>query len=222
MSILVVAAHPDDEVLGAGCAIAAHADRGEAVHILIMAAGLDSRGEAATTSAHDRLKEQARAAALVLGARSVAFLDFPDNAMDTVGLLHVVKPIEAMIEQTSPHTVYTHSASDLNIDHKITARAVMTAARPLPGASVKRILAIEVPSATGWDAHAAPFQPNTFLDASNTLARKLAAMECYPDELRSFPHARSLRGIKARAVSWGAQVGMPAAEPYQLLRNLQP
>lgn len=221
MNILVIAAHPDDETLGAGCAIARHADDGDRVHILIMAAGLDSRDGSADASAHAALHDQARKAARILGAVGVEFVDFPDNAMDTIPLLTAVKRVEQAIAKYRPHTIYSHTASDLNIDHVITARAVMTAARPLPGAIVRRILAFEVPSASGWDAAAPPFRPNMFLNAEGLVERKLSALAAYEGEMRPFPHARSMEGVRARHVAWGAQVGFSAAEPYELVRDLR-
>jgi LmbE family N-acetylglucosaminyl deacetylase len=220
MNILVVAAHPDDEILGAGAAIARHADEGDQVHVLILAAGLDSRPLTSSANAHALLKEQAHRALKIVGGRSIAFADFPDNALDTVPLLAVVKQVEAAIAQHHPHTVYTHWSGDLNIDHTITARAVMTACRPLPNATVRRILSFEVTSATGWDANAIPFRPTIFLNATNTLDRKLKALSQYEGEMRPFPHARSLEGVTARARAWGAQVGLAAAEPFELIREV--
>ena len=219
MSILVVAAHPDDEVLGAGATIARHAKTGDKVTVLILATGLDSRG-AADAQAHRVLRHQAETAASILGVRDLKFADFPDNRMDTIALLDVVKAIEDLAGRVNPQTVYTHCARDLNVDHEITARAVATAFRPLPNASAKRILAFDVPSATDWNPSAAPFAPTTFIDATATLETKLKAMACYEGELRPFPHARSLEAIRARAVAWGTHVGLAAAEPFELLREI--
>jgi LmbE family N-acetylglucosaminyl deacetylase len=219
MNILLVAAHPDDEVLGAGATLARHANAGDNVTILILATGLDSRG-AADAQTHRKLRHQAETSATILGVRDLNFGTFPDNRMDTVALLDVVKAIEDLAGRTNPHIVYTHCARDLNVDHEITARAVATAFRPLPNASATRILAFDVPSATDWNPSAAPFAPTTFVDATATLELKLKAMACYEGELRPFPHARSLEGIRARAVAWGTHVGLAAAEPFELMREI--
>jgi LmbE family N-acetylglucosaminyl deacetylase len=219
MNVLVVAAHPDDEVLGAGAAIARHAKAGDNVTVLILATGLDSRG-AATTNAHRTLRHQAEKAAAILGVADLRFAGLPDNRMDTVALLDVVKAIEDIAARVAPEIVYTHHARDLNIDHEIAARAVSTAFRPTPGAAAKRLLAFEVPSATGWNPSAAPFAPSVFIDASVTLEAKLKAMACYEGEVRPFPHARSLEAIRARAVAWGTHIGLSAAEPFELLREI--
>ena len=219
MNILVVAAHPDDEVLGAGATLARHAKAGDQITVLILAMGLDSRGTA-DAEAHRALRHQAEKAAAILGVVDLRFAGFPDNRMDTVALLDVVKAIEDLAARVNPEIIYTHHARDLNIDHEITARAVATAFRPTPGASAKRILAFDVPSATDWNPSAVPFAPTVFIDASATLETKLKAMACYEGELRPFPHARSLEAIRARAVAWGTHVGLSAAEPFELLREI--
>jgi LmbE family N-acetylglucosaminyl deacetylase len=219
MKILVVAAHPDDEILGAGATIARHAKAGNRVTTLILATGLDSRG-AADTEAHRRLRAQADKAASIVGMHDLRLASFPDNKMDTVALLDVVKMIEDVASRTNPEIIYTHCARDLNVDHEITARAVATAFRPQPHTLAKRILAFDVPSATDWNPAATPFAPTTFIDASDTLEAKLKAMACYEGELRPFPHARSLEAIRARAVAWGTHVGLAAAEPFELLREI--
>ncbi len=219
MNILVVAAHPDDEVLGAGAAIARHAKAGDKVTTLILATGLDSRG-AADASAHRALRHQAETAAGILGASELRFAAFPDNRMDSVALLDVVKTIEDVAGRFNPAIVYTHYARDLNVDHEVTARAVATAFRPVPGQTARRILAFDVPSATDWNPAAKPFAPTVFLDATTTLETKLKAMAAYEGELRPFPHARSLEAIRARSVAWGTHVGLAAAEPFELLREI--
>ena len=219
MNVLVVAAHPDDEVLGAGATIARHAKDGDKVTLLILASGLDSRGPA-DADAHHALHHQAETSAAILGAHELRFAGFPDNRMDTIALLDVVKTIEDIAGRINPHTVYSHSARDLNVDHEIAARAVATTFRPLPNAPVTRLLAFDVPSATDWNPSAPPFAPTVFIDATATLETKLKAIACYAGELRPFPHARSLDAIRARAVAWGTHVGLAAAEPFELLREI--
>jgi len=225
MNILIVAAHPDDEVLGAGGAMAYHAAQGDRVCCVILGSGISARCERpdqAPSEDVDALQADARKAAGILGCTDLRLFDLPDNRMDAIPLLDVVKVVEAVTNEIQPTLVYTHFHGDLNVDHQVTARAVLTACRPLPGSSVKKILAFEVPSATGWGPAECHFAPNVFLDIAPFLAQKLTAMAAYAGELRPYPHARSLEGIEARAKTWGSQVGLVAAEPYMLLRELLP
>ena len=219
MNVLVVAAHPDDEALGAGCAIAAHARAGDSVTVMFLTEGTAARDGATKAEAAER-RACAEAAAKVLGVADLRFHDFADNAMDSLPLLDIVKAVERVATDVRPATVYAHHACDLNVDHKIAARAAFTCFRPVPGASATRLLSFEVPSATGWDFGGEPFVPNVFLDAHDLLETKLKAIEAYGPELRPFPHVRSLEAIRARAVAWGTQAGLEAAEPFMLLREV--
>lgn len=222
MRVLAVAAHPDDEVLGAGATLARHAREGHAVDIVICAQGLLSRERAADELAQLlKLKDDAREAARRLGSRPPTFLDFPDNAMDSVPLLDVVKRIEGVVAELRPELVYTHHPGDLNLDHQITARAVLTACRPLPGASVRSIHAWETLSSTEWAPASltAPFLPNHFVDVESTLGSKLGALACYGGELRPFPHPRSPEAVRHLAGLRGATAGFAAAEAFVTLRS---
>jgi N-acetylglucosamine malate deacetylase 1 len=218
--VLVVAAHPDDEVLGCGGTMAAHAARGDEVHIAILAQGLNSRG-AASQAEFDRLHAAAEQARTILGAASLALFEFPDNRMDTVALLDVVKVVETLVERYRPTTVYTHYAADLNVDHRVTHQAVVTACRPLPGHPVERVLCFEVPSSTEWlpVGSGEPFAPNWFSSIESTLDKKLAALNAYVGEMRSFPHSRSLEAVKHLAAWRGASAGLAAAEAFVLARQ---
>jgi len=224
MNVLVVAAHPDDEVLGAGGVIGRHVAAGDAVTVLILGSGLSARLNAPASldaGALSQLRSDAAQAAAVLGVTDLRLLDFPDNRFDSIDLLDIVKSTEQVVDEVQPSLVYTHHPGDLNIDHQRTGMAVLTACRPQPGVSVERILAMEVPSATGWGDPAQAFLPTVFVDIRATLELKLQAMAAYQSELREFPHARSLTSIEARARAWGSQVGLWAAEPFVLLREVQ-
>lgn len=221
-SVLVIAAHPDDEILGCGATMAWHVRRGDAVRVLIAAEGATARrppGEASSDEV-DALQAMALRANAILGVRDVRFLGLPDNRMDTLALLDVVKLIEKAIEDLKPEIVYTHHAGDLNVDHRILNTAVVTACRPLPAACVRRVFSFEVPSSTDFaiSSAATGFLPNWFVDAETTIDLKLRALEEYVSEMRPFPHARSLRSIEALARARGASVGLHAAEAFQLLR----
>ncbi len=223
MNILVVAAHPDDEVLGAGGTIAWHAGKGDRVTVAILGEGISSRfssrGKVNRSFITD-LKADARRASRVMGCTGVKLFDFPDNRFDSMDLLKIVKRIEALTEEIQPEIVYTHHHGDLNIDHEITARAVMTAFRPMPGFPVRRILAFEVPSATHWSFPEHAFVPTVFVDISKTLAMKLEALKCYRSEVRPYPHPRASESLEARAKVWGSTMGVGAAEAFVLLREL--
>lgn len=219
--VAAIFAHPDDEVLGCGGALAMHARAGARMRILLLATGLSARG-ATDAAAIDALRNQARKAAAILGAATVEFADFPDNAMDTVALLDIVRRVEEFLAAEWPTTVYSHHAGDLNIDHCIAARAVATALRPLPGRMSPEILACEVNSSTEWSIPGArAFVPTDFLDISSCLDEKAAALACYADELRAWPHPRSIEGVRALARWRGAQAGVDAAEAYMLVRRIR-
>lgn len=225
--ILVVAAHPDDEILGCGGTIAAHASAGDEVHIVLMAEGLTSRGArrdaAAQRTELNELADVARKANTLLGARTVTLHDLPDNRMDSMDRLDVIKLVEGDIARVQPDIVYTHHAGDLNIDHRIIHESVLTACRPQPGHRVRSLLFFEVASSTEWmPATSAPyFAPNWFVDISATLELKLQALQCYQSEMRAWPHARSIEALQHLAHWRGASVGTQAAEAFILGRRLE-
>ena len=226
--VLAVAAHPDDEVLGCGGTLARHALAGDRVDILFVADGVSSRGELGhvansgqAAAAPAKRLEAAAAAARALGARPPRTLMFPDNRLDTVALLEVVRKVEACIAEVEPDIVYTHHRGDLNIDHEITHRAVLTACRPVPGSKVQAIYTFEVASSTEWNSPApGPFQPLRYVDISATLERKMAALRCYEHEMRAYPHARSYEAVEALVRLRGAQAGLPAAEAFGVVREI--
>ncbi len=223
-SILVLAAHPDDEVLGCGGTIAKLADEGATIHVVFLADGVFSREGDAGLQKAERAgrRSAAQKACDILGAKSVCFGDFPDNRMDTIAMLDIVKPIEVLLATYHPDTVITHHAGDVNIDHRRTHEAVVTACRPQCGHSVKTMLCFEIPSSTEWQlpGSAPVFSPNWFVDISKTLERKLAALEAYAEELRPWPHPRSCRGVEHLAHWRGATVGVDAAEAFMLGRQI--
>ena len=214
-------AHPDDEVLGCGGALALHAAGGHRVRVLLLSTGMAARG-GADARAIETLRDQARRAAEVLGVEAVEFADFPDNAMDGVPLLDVVRRVEDFLSSFPAATVYTHHGGDLNVDHRVTSQAVVTACRPLPGCGDRTLLACEVNSSTEWSTPPlAPFSPSEYLNIGATLETKVKALECYAGEVRAAPHPRSAEGLR-RLASWrGAQAGLPAAEAFATLRRIR-
>jgi N-acetylglucosamine malate deacetylase 1 len=222
--VLVVAAHPDDDVLGCGGTMAKLSAAGHAVHVLTMADGVSARAVAPGAAAPELLAVRnaaASKAASILGCASMETRPLPDNRLDGVDLLDVVKLIEEHIDRLKPHVVFTHHTGDLNVDHQIVHEAVLVACRPVPGQSVKNLYFFEVPSATEWRVSGAPFQPNHFVDISATLAQKRDALAAYDDEMRPFPHARSIRAVEALAVWRGATVGVNAAEAFMVGRQIR-
>ncbi|HIC79986.1 MAG TPA: PIG-L family deacetylase [Kiloniellaceae bacterium] len=225
--VLIVAAHPDDEILGVGGTAARHADEGDRVHTLILAEGSTSRGTERDQDAHSQameaLKQAARAAADCLGTEPPRFAGLPDNRMDQLDLLDVIKHVEATVNEVDPRIVYTHHGGDLNLDHRLTHQAVLTACRPLPGARVEAIYAFETLSASEWSTPeiGRPFIPCHFVDVSRYLDRKRKALECYHQEMRPFPHSRSIENVEHLARFRGGCVGVEAAEGFSVCRQLR-
>ncbi len=219
--ILAIVAHPDDEVLGAGGTLARHAANGDEVHVVFLADGVGARGD--DKAAAERRAKAARLAASLLGAHEPTFLGFPDNRLDQIDLLDTAQAIEGAIRTTGPSTIYTHHSGDLNIDHVLCHRAVLTACRPMPGSKVRRIYAMEVPSSTEWaspDASNA-FMPTRFVDISATQKTKRRALEAYAEEMRAFPHPRSFEALEALATWRGASAGLRAAEAFMVVREIE-
>lgn len=223
-SILVLAAHPDDEVLGCGGALAKLVAQGATVHVSFLADGVYSRPDDPNAQKEQlqARRKAARNAAKILGVQGVSFGDFPDNRMDTVALLDITQRVESLIDKHRPDTVFTHHCGDVNIDHRRTHEAVVTACRPQIGHSVRTLLCCEVPSSTEWQlpGSAPVFAPNWFIDISDVLECKLAALDAYSSELRDWPHPRSRQAVEHLARWRGATVGVQAAEAFVLGRQL--
>ncbi len=222
--IAAIVAHADDEVLGCGGTLRRHSLAGDEVSVVILADGESSRdvgSEAA--NAVKRREEAARKAADTLGIRHLTLHRLPDNRLDTLALLDIVKLIEAHLEKIAPDTIYTHHAGDLNVDHRRVHQAVVTACRPQSRRGVDTLLFFEVPSSTEWQTpgSAPPFLPNWFVDVSSTLDAKLKALDAYGDEMREWPHPRSCKGVEHLARWRGATAGCDAAEAFVLGRRIE-
>ena len=222
-NILILAAHPDDEVLGCGGTAARFAREGYGVHIAILGEGITSRyadREQADGALLDALAKQSRRVAELLGAEDLYLYDLPDNRFDTVPLLDVVRIIEDLVNRLRPEAVYTQHGGDLNVDHVVLYRATLTAVRPAPDHPVRAVYAYEVASSTEWafQKFEPVFRPNVFVDIHDTLDLKIQAMELYESESRPFPHPRSPEALRSMACRWGSVVGVEAAEAFELVR----
>lgn len=224
-NVLIIAAHPDDEVLGCGGTAARLIKHGHEVAIAILGEGITSRDTSRDAVARagelGALQSDIISAAKQLGVSAVRTFGLPDNRFDSVPLLDVVKIIEELKSEIAPSVIFTHFAGDLNVDHEVCNRAVLTATRPMQGECVKEIYAFEVMSSTEWK-FPLTFSPNMFIDISEHLEQKLKAMACYRSESRSAPHPRSPEGIAEAAKMWGTRVGVKYAEAFQLIRRIVP
>lgn len=219
--VMVVAAHPDDEALGCGGTIARHADSGNKVQVVFMADGVGARKDGGPDKAKKRV-EAAERAAEILGITKTHYLGFPDNQMDSLPLIDIVQPLEEIIRKIRPDIIYTHHYGDLNVDHRITHQAVMTACRPQPGFPVKEIYAFEVLSSTEWQTPGVnSFVPNCYENIEGYVRTKIKALEAYGEEMRGSPHSRSIQGVTALAEHRGFSVGFPFAEAFNLIRHLR-
>ena len=220
MRVVAVAAHPDDEVLGVGGTLARHAMDGAEVIVLVVADGATSRYPDAMS---ETLEIAGQKAALRLGVSEIRFAGLPDQRLDAVPLIDITRTVESLLDELAPDVVYTHFPGDVNLDHAAVARATWTACRPYQRRGLREIFAFETPSSTewGWPGLGDRFSPNVFVDVTETLEMKIAAMACYGSELRTAPHPRGLDALRTRAQFWGSVVGLSAAEPFMLLRSLR-
>lgn len=218
---LIVAAHPDDEVLGCFATAAKLIKQGFMGYTLILSNGKTSRDDANNEDIRV-LKNEMYLANKTIGIKEIFQADFPDNAFDSVPLLNIVKKIEETKEHVRPSIIFTHHYGDMNIDHSITHRAVLTSTRPMQNEYVKTIYAMEIPSSTEWNSYSKEniFTPNIFVDVTSTIDFKVKAMEKYKSELRNYPHPRSLKYIKEIAKVNGIKVGLDYSENFMLIRSI--
>lgn len=220
MRVLVVAAHPDDEILGVGGTVRKHVLAGDDVRLLIACEGVSMRYE---DEHHQRVVAQAREAGTILGAAEVIFGELPDQRLDTLPRVAVAAKIEEVVAAVRPEILYTHFAGDVNHDHGVLFHAVQVATRPYSAPFVREILAFETPSSTEWGMPAVQgsFVPQVFVDVSATLEDKIRAFCRYEREVRPAPHPRSPESLRARAQSWGSVVGVAAAEVFMIVRAVR-
>ena len=217
-TVAAIMAHPDDEVLGCGGSLSRLSRSGASVHIFILATGLTSRGPA-DKAALLALKDQAKAATARLGAATIDFADFPDNSMDSVSLLEIIKKVESFVTKIKPDLIFTHHSGDINIDHDLTQRAVMTATRALPKSKPIEVLACEVLSSTEFGPANKQLQPHLYLRLTEEdVNAAIDALTCYREETRDWPHPRSARALECQFRMRGSECGVDAAEVFEVLR----
>jgi LmbE family N-acetylglucosaminyl deacetylase len=219
--VLVLAAHPDDEVLGMGGTIGVHASRGDIVRVVCVTDGSSTQypGDAAI---REQKAAEAQRAAKILGAEQYFHLDLPDMRLDTVPHVEVNDVVEEHMRAFGPHVVYAPHP-DVNLDHRAVFDSVAVAVRPTPGQVARRLLTYAPTSSTEWSPAATNwFVPNWFVDISSTLERKLEAFACFESETRDYPHPRSSRALRAHAELHGSTIGCEYAEPFVLVRSIEP
>jgi N-acetylglucosamine malate deacetylase 1 len=219
--VLVIAAHPDDEVLGMGGAIALHTDRGDTVRVLVVTDG-SSTQYPGDSEIRARKEEEALRAARELGVEDYVHLELPDMRLDTLAHVDVNRVVDEHVRDHAPAVVYTVQP-DVNNDHRVLFDSVAVATRSVPGLSVRRLLTYAPTSSTEWTP--APvnwFVPNWYVDVTPTIERKIAAFAHYETERREYPHPRSERAIRATAEFHGTACGCEYAEPFVLVRGLEP
>lgn len=218
MKILVIATHPDDEVLGCGGTMARSASKGDEVHVLVVTRGIP---ELYPAEFIEKIRAELHEAHNVLKVTQAHFLDFPAPKMDTVPQHELADGIKNIIEEIGPQTIYLPHGGDIHVDHRAVYLATLVAARPMDSSMVRQLLCYETLSETEWapPTRDSMFIPTVFVNIADHLETKLKAMSCYRSQLRSSPHPRSLETIRSLAQYRGATVGYPAAEAFSLIRQ---
>lgn len=220
MNVLVIAPHMDDEVLGAGGAIAKHVENGDCVSVCIVAnRAYNHKYDPSTIEEEQAATRQAQE---ILGYQNLCFLNLQDEQLDKA-LIDVIKPLEIAVANISPDLVYTSHKGDINQDHRAVFEATLIVCRPLGNHPPKRLLCYEVPSSTGQGG---PFPENFFAPtfyaniSTDHLSKKVEAMRCYKREIRPFPHPRSPEGIITFAKKRGSEIGLEMAEGFVVVRDV--
>jgi len=211
--VLVIAAHPDDEVLGCGGTVALHARAGDEVTALIACEGESLRYGPGGVGQPEHI----RRAAQELGLQETRQLGFADQRLDTLSLVELITPLERAVRDLRPSVVYCQYGGDANRDHELLFRAALVATRPIEP-YIEAVYAFDTASSTEW-GYPRTFVPDTWVDISATLEQKLCAMQCYESEVRPYPHPRSIEALRNRARAWGNQCCLEAAEVFMTVRR---
>ena len=234
MKILILAAHPDDEVLGMGGTIKKLSKEGNDIKIIFMSTGILSRRKIESKVSKQvftkdwmkknennikSLRGDAKKAGKILGVNEIEFMDFPDNEMDIVSTLMITKSIENSIKDFKPNVVYTTPQNDVNVDHQKVFASTLVATRPYKNSSLQEVISYEIPSSTEW-FFPSQFSPNIFVDISKEFTSKIKAIKAYKTEIREFPHPRSIEALEVITKRWGSVSGFNYAEAFRLVRTL--
>tara|TARA_B110000014_G_scaffold56853_1_gene38393 strand:- start:198 stop:842 length:645 start_codon:yes stop_codon:yes gene_type:complete len=210
MNVLVIAAHPDDEVLGMGGTIRKLSKDGNKVRLCVVTEG-------ATAQYNDKKmilerKNACLKSSKILGISEVDFLEFPDMSLDTIPHLEINKSLEKIIKSFKPFIVYTTPENTLNKDHTLVYESTLVATRST-STKIKKIFSYEIPGPTKD-----PFKPNYYENIKKELDLKIKAMKCYKSEIEKFPHPRSIEMINVNSLNRGMEAGLPAAEAFQAIK----
>ena len=220
-TILIVAAHSDDDAFGCVGSIAKLSKNNQMFAIYFTDGVSSRRNQKSLPKSILERKRDTKKAAKILGIKNFSYCSYPDNKLDSISLLEITQRVEQEISRVKPDIIFTHFENDLNIDHVIINKAVITATRPKPKIKVKKILLFETLSSTEWNfsLKKISFKPNYFIDISKTIEKKIKAVKSYKEELFNWPHPRSVKGVKVLAMFRGQSVGLRLAEGFQLLRQ---
>ena len=219
MNVLVIACHPDDEVLGCGGTILKHVKEGDKVYLCVVTNAIESL-KLSKKQADSRRLEVINSSS-ILKIKKTFFLDLPSVRLDTIPIFEVIKKLSGVIKEVNPQVVYTHNSSDPNQDHKIVHQASIVATRPLPDLSIKKVVVYEVPSSTTYSFFKNPFSPNMFVDIESFMNRKIKALAVYKSEVKKYPHPRSGKGIKIYALFRGLMCGKKCAEAFEIIKEIK-
>lgn len=219
MNVLIIAPHPDDEVLGCGGTIAKYADNGDNVYVAVITKGCEPLFPSQFV---EKSREECRKADSFLGVKHTFFLDFPAAMLEDVPRYKLNDALVGTVKETEPDIVYIPHRGDMQLDHKLTSDAAMVALRPKYSHKVKKIYAYETLSETGWDIPntANEFIPNSYNDISGYLDKKLEALGLFTTQISDYPNARSLEAVRALAMYRGSMMSLKAAEAFTLIREI--